>query len=138
MQPQDSSPAPRAGKGLPTVLPPSGMHIVKMFVVPLLIVSGLAGIAFLFAAWGGNSIILRPPQDFLADLRNGNEDVRKRAASDLAQVLLRDDVLASDPAFGLDLVGELPPAIAQADRDRAAPGAKVESTSLLASDNYLF
>ncbi len=137
MQSPAPAPAPSGGKGLPPVLPPSGTHIVKLFVVPLLIVGGLLLGAFLFLRLTGGSVV-RSPQSFLNDLRSGNEDVRKRAASDLAQVLLRDDQLASDPAFGLDLAGELPQAVRDADRDQAAPDARAGAASLRASDNYLF
>jgi hypothetical protein len=131
------SDAPHGAKGLPAVLPPSGTHIVKLFVVPLLIVGGLLLGAFLFLRLTGGSVV-RTPQSFLNDLRSGNDDVRKRAASDLAQVLLRDEQLASDPRFGLDLAGELPQAIAEADRDQAAPNGRGDGVSLQASENYLF
>jgi hypothetical protein len=43
----------------------------------------------------------------LRDLDNTNKEVRWRAASDLAQVLLRDDTLASDSAFALQLTQRL-------------------------------
>jgi hypothetical protein len=125
MQPQDSSPAPRAGKGLPTVLPPSGTHIVKMFVVPLLIVSGLLLGAYLFLQVTGGSVV-RSPQGFLADLRSGNPDVRWRAAQDLAQVLLRDERLASDPAFGLELTAELRKGLDETERLEKAIAEKLQ------------
>ncbi len=143
---QDPSSALPGGKGLPTVLPPTGGHIVKMFVVPLLIVGGLLLGSFLFLRLTGGSV-LRTPQDFLKDLRSGNDDVRKRAANDLAQLLARDDQLASDPAFGLDLADELPGAIAEADREQASPPEQQTATSftlidrdltLQLGDNYLF
>jgi hypothetical protein len=99
--------APSAnGKGLPTVLPPSGTHIVKLFIVPLLIVGGLLLGAFLFLKITGGSVV-RSPQSFLAELRSDNPDVRWRAAQDLAQVLTRDDRLASDALFGLELTADL-------------------------------
>src|SRR3712207_4375297 len=92
-------------KSLPPVQPPpSAAHIIKLFVVPLLIVLGVVGIAVL-VMWGlGGG---RTPSGFLADLRSTNPDVRWRAAQDLAQVLLRDDWLASEPGLGLDLAVEL-------------------------------
>jgi hypothetical protein len=122
------------------------MHIVKMFVVPLLIVGGLLLGAFAFLKLTGGSV-MRTPQSFLDELRSDNDEVRKRAASDLAELLLRDDRLASDPAFGLDLAGELPKAVAAADKDLTAPGEKGSPASLSlidrdltlqVSDNYLF
>ncbi len=136
MQSQVPSPPPN-GQGLPPVLPPSGKHIFKMFVVPLLIVGGVLLIAFLILRLSGGQVV-RSPQGFLAELRSGNPDVRARAAQDLAQVVLRDDQLASDPHFGLALAEEMPQAIADADRDQAAADGKTEAVSLQASDNYLF
>ena len=105
---QDPSSASLGGKGLPTVLPPSGSHIVKMFVVPLLIVGGLLLGSYVVIKLSGGAV-LRTPDSFLADLHSGNPDVRWRAAQDLAQVLLRDDQrqLASDPAFALALADDL-------------------------------
>jgi hypothetical protein len=104
---QSEAPSPSPGsKGLPPVLPPSGTHLVKLFIVPLLIVGGLLLGAFLFLKLTGGSVV-RSPESFLADLRSGNPDVRWRAAQDLAQVLTRDERLASDPAFGLELTDEL-------------------------------
>ena len=117
-------PPPPRRQGSTARSPPSGTHIVKLFVVPLLIVGGLLLGSFLFLRLTGGSVV-RTPQGFLADLRSGNDDVRKRAASDLAQLLLRDDQLASDPHFGLDLAGELPQAVADADRDQASTGRPV-------------
>ncbi len=106
---------PQGAPGLPTVQPPSGMHIVKLFVVPLLIVAGLLLGAFAFLKLTGGSVV-RTPQSFLADLRSDNPDVRWRAAQDLAQVLLRDERLASDPDFGLELTAELRQALDDADQ----------------------
>jgi hypothetical protein len=106
-----------------------------MFVVPLLIVGALVGLTLLLTKFFGGSVV-RTPEGFLRELRSGNEDVRKRAASDLAQVLLRDDQLASDPHFGLDLASDMPQSIA--DADQAARDGKEEGVSLQASDNYLF
>ena len=110
MQPQNPSPPPAGGKGLPAVLPPSGAHIVKLFIVPLLIVGGLLLAAYAFLLITGGSV-LRTPDSYLADLRSGNPDVRWRAAQDLAQVLPRNkpaaNELASNPTFGLELAVEL-------------------------------
>jgi hypothetical protein len=97
--------------GLPTVTPPSGGMFFRLFGVPALIVGGLVlllivgqpligkfGHYFLGRTWGSAS-----PEQFLRDLDNPNKEVRWRAANDLAQVLLRDDTLASDSAFALQL-----------------------------------
>jgi hypothetical protein len=59
----------------------------------------------LFVQWLVGSA--RSPADFLGKLDNPNPDVRWRGAEDLAQVLRRDDQLASDPRFGLDLTERL-------------------------------
>jgi hypothetical protein len=107
--------------GLPTVTPPSGKMILRLFLVPAFIVGGLvltlmvaqpllswASRHLLGRAWGDS----RTPEQFLRELDNSNEEVRWRAASDLAQVLLRDDRLASDGPFALQLADRLQKAIA--------------------------
>ncbi len=133
MQPPAPSSNHDAVKGLPPVTPPSASHIVKLFVVPLSIVLGLFAVAYLFLNVTGSSV-LKTPEAFLDKLRSNNPDVRKRAASDLAQVLLRDDRLASEPAFALDLAGELRKAIEQADEE-PTPG--TADSPLTGSENYL-
>jgi hypothetical protein len=93
-------------EGLPPVKPPSGKFIAQLFLVPLLIVLGILGLFFtmrsLFGLGGP-----RTAEQFLHNLDQTNADVRWRAAQDLAQVLLRDDKLASDPKFALDLADRL-------------------------------
>lgn len=101
--------------GLPTVTPPSGGMFFRLFGVPALIVGGLVLLLivghpligkfssyFLGRTWGSAS-----PEQFLRDLDENNAEVRWRAANDLAQVLLRDDNLASDSDFALQLVQRL-------------------------------
>ncbi len=85
-------------KGLPSVVPPSGKHIIQLFVVPGIIVA-VALLLLLGVDWlvGGS----RTPQDFLEKLNSANPDVRWRAANDLAQVLKRDEQLALDVDFAL-------------------------------------
>ncbi len=113
--PSDGSHLPQSNPGLPTVTPPSGSMFFRLFGVPALIVGGLVlllivgqpligkfGKHFLGRTWGGGS-----PEQFLRDLDNSNKEVRWRAANDLAQVLLRDDNLASDSAFALQLCQRL-------------------------------
>lgn len=110
--PPRSLPSP---PGLPTVTPPSGSMFFRLFGVPALIVGGLVLLLivgqpllgklsqyFLGRSWGSAS-----PEQFLRDLDNTNKEVRWRAANDLAQVLLRDDKLASDSDFALQLVQRL-------------------------------
>lgn len=123
MQPQGPSPAPHAGKGLPPVLPPSGTHIVKTFLVPLLIVGGLLGIwALVMWKFGGP----RTPESYLVELRSDNLDRRWRAADDLAQRLPGDDWLASNPAFTLELVADLHQALGETREADAALAKKLK------------
>jgi hypothetical protein len=113
--------------GLPPVLPPSGRHIVQMFVVPGVIVFGLVVLLLLFMGcggfWGLFFGLSHTPQEYVANLESSNPDVRWRAANDLAQVLKRDDTLASDPKLGLKLAELLNHAL---DENTASPGGKVE------------
>jgi hypothetical protein len=104
-----SAPAP----GLPPVVPPTGGFLAQLFLVPGLIVAG-AVLLLLGLSWlvGG----ARTPEQFLKNLDNPNPEVRWRAADDLAQVLLRDERLASDPRFALDIAARLKRAL-----DEAAP-----------------
>jgi hypothetical protein len=86
--------------GLPPVVPPSGRHIAQMFVVPALIVAVIVFL-WLCARWfiAGQS----EPSKMVADLSDGNAEVRWRAANELAQHLMRDESLASDPKLALEL-----------------------------------
>src|SRR5262249_7114435 len=109
--------------GLPPVTPPSGKYIFQLFVVPGLLV---AAIVVLFLALTGMArwLVGGPtnPEQFLKNLDNSNSEVRWRAAEDLAQVLLRDDNLASNPKFALDLCDRLRRAVEahrQAEKDVA-------------------
>jgi hypothetical protein len=105
MQPEAKAlPNHEPAKGLPPVAPPSGKHIVQLFIVPALIVAVALGILWVFERLVGGA---RTPEQFLRDLSNPNTEVRWRAASDLAQVLNRDQDLASNPTFALDLAGLL-------------------------------
>jgi hypothetical protein len=124
MYPEDSSPPDSASvKGLPPVTPPSGKFIAQLFLVPLVIVGCIAliffGIIWLFGDVLGGLGGPRTPEQFLDKLDRSNVDVRWRAAADLAQVLLRDDQLASNPRFALDLAERLHKAM-----DSAAAGEK--------------
>jgi len=138
---QPPSRAPRDdNRGLPPVEPPSAGHIVKLFVVPLVIVAFLVGLVWVARSWLG-SPVLRSQEAYLRDLRSDNWDVRWRAAQDLAQVLLRDDRLASDPAFGLELTGELRRALEENRRLEGEAGSeaggKASPKDLAANRNYI-
>src|SRR5258708_20570883 len=106
MHPQASPSGTLPPGGLPPVKPPLGQFIAQSFLVPLLIVVGIMGLFFtmrgLFGIGGAQTA-----QQFLNNLDQANADVRWRAALDLAQVLPRDDKLASDPKFALDLAERL-------------------------------
>ena len=78
---------------------------------------GKFGKYFLGRTWGSAS-----PEQFLRDLDNTNKEVRWRAANDLAQVLLRDDNLASNSAFALQLTQRL-----RRTLDSSAPFEKVHA-----------
>jgi hypothetical protein len=89
---------------------------LRLFLVPALIVGGLVAVLILVPPalnWvsrlitGKNWSESRSAEQFLRSLDDPNLDVRWQAASDLAQVLLRDDRLASDPEFALELAGRL-------------------------------
>jgi hypothetical protein len=113
MRSEAVSPSPAdPAKGLPPVVPPSGKFIAQLFLVPGLIVTGavlfLIGLSWLV---GGAT-----PERFLRRLDSSNPEERWRGAEDLAQVLLRDERLAADPGFALDLSDRLRRAL-----DAAAP-----------------
>src|SRR5260370_11133334 len=121
----NSVPAPDPLKGLPPVQATSGRHIVQLFLVPGLIVAGAVTILLGFSWLAGGS---RTPQQFLKNIDSANSDIRWRAASDLAQVLKRDEKLASDPAFAMRLAERLQKALDELDRLEREK-VKVESTS---------
>ena len=102
--------AATAVPGLPPVAPPSGTFILQLFLVPGLIV-GVVVCALLVARWIFGSP--HSPARFLKDLDDPNPEVRWRAAADLAQVLPRDEVLATDARFALDLADRLQSALAE-------------------------
>ncbi len=86
--------------GLPPVAPPSGKLMLQLFLVPGLIVAVLVAVALGWRWLFGGPV---SKTDFLDRLRNDNAEVRWRAAEQLAQVLLRDDALASDGDFARQL-----------------------------------
>src|SRR5262245_24114709 len=101
--------------GLPPVQPPSGQMILRLFLVPALIV-GVLVVLFLvgprLSSWVGGLVGRsggdnRSAEQFLRDLDSSNPEVRWRAASDLAQVLLRNDELAANVDFALELAERL-------------------------------
>jgi hypothetical protein len=114
---------PPVDEGLPPVEPPSAGLMVRLFLVPGLIVAGLV---LLFLAgpmlYRGVSGVLgftpaddRSAKEFLDLIDNDNQDIRYRAANDLAQVLLRKDELAADPIFALELAHRLEATLDKSD-----------------------
>jgi hypothetical protein len=104
---------------------------LRLFGVPALIVGGLVLVLIvaqpligratkflLGRAWGAS----RTPEQFLHEIDNTNAEVRWRAANDLAQVLLRDEALASDATFALQLAKRLRKAL-----DTSAPFEKAHA-----------
>ena len=86
--------------GLPPVAPPSGKLMLQLFLVPGLIVAILVGF-WLLGGWIFG--VSYSKESFLTRLKDPNAEVRWRAAENLAQVLLRDDALASDGEFAREL-----------------------------------
>jgi hypothetical protein len=100
MSESTEQPQPPPPPGFPPVVPPSGRYIAQLFIVPGLIVAGTVSV-LLFFSWMASST--RTPEGFLSGLRDPNPEIRWRTASDLAQVLVRDDTLASNAEFGASL-----------------------------------
>ncbi len=101
---QPSGSAVAARTGLPPVEPPSGKFIAQLFLVPGLIV--LVVVCLLL---GGHWLFGGPqsPEQFLKKLDDSNAEIRWRAAADLSQVLPRDDQMAANASFALDLTERL-------------------------------
>src|SRR5947209_7767626 len=102
----NGTPSPSADPGLPPVAPPSGRFIAQLFLVP-----GLITLVLVLIWLAGHYLVAekRSPKYFIDNLDSSNEDIRWRAASDLAQVLKRPESidLASDAGFALDLAERL-------------------------------
>src|SRR5262245_34863954 len=131
----DPAPTPPPPEpGLPPVVPPSGRQILQLFVVPALIVAVLVGLFLLgpvLSGWfrqftGGGLTDSRSSEQFLRDLDNSNAEVRYRAASDLAQVLLRKDELARDVELGLGLAKRLSETLEESAEAEKTYAAKVD------------
>jgi hypothetical protein len=111
-----------------------------LFLVPGLIVVVAVGILLGFSWLVGRS---RTPERFLQDLKSDNPEVRWRGASDLAQVLKRDPMLASNPRFALDMADLLEGAIRDDEQDgrrksvRSSPEGVPEPTPATRFIQYL-
>jgi hypothetical protein len=126
--------------GLPPVVAPSGRFIVKLFLVPGLIVAGAVLVLLGFTWLAGAK---RSPDAFLRDLDSSNPDIRWRTASDLAQVLQRDERLAANALFGLKLAELLKRSLdeyARAERNQVGESADTaarERKDRLAKRSYI-
>src|SRR4051794_32621875 len=97
------TPSPSADPGLPPVLPPSGKQMLQLFVVPALIIAVLVGLYLMGSKLSGWLNPGKSAEQFLRDLDSDNEEVRYRAASDLAQMLPRKEKRAEELARDVDL-----------------------------------
>src|SRR5262249_14159206 len=113
--------------GLPPVRPPSGGLLAQLFLVPGVIVVVVVGLVMFFT-W----MVSGPqrPEAFLHKLDEPNPEVRWRAASDLSQVLLRADRLASGTDFALPLAVRLDRARAESARAEKDFAGRVDSLPL--------
>jgi hypothetical protein len=118
-----SANGPATAPGLPAVEPPSGKHILQMFMVPGLIVGLIVAVLIGFTWMFGGP---RTPAEWLKKLKDPNPDVRWRAAADLAQVLLRDKELNSDANFGLELAALLNDTLQSSAEEEKALAARLE------------
>jgi hypothetical protein len=129
--------------GLPPVAPPTAAFLARLFLVPALIVAVLVGVAFLFhLSFGWLFGSPRTPEQFLAKLDDTNAEVRWRAAGDLSQVLLRDDRLASNADFALELVKRLKQAradskAAELEVAQKFPALSVEELDKMSDEQWL-
>lgn len=98
--------APANLNELPPLAPPSGRHIVQMFVAPALIVLLAVGALLLVSSFRG-MFGNRSIEAILRDLDDANPEVRWRAASDLAERLPRDPNLARNSTVALELTEKL-------------------------------
>lgn len=115
-----------AAPGLPPVVPPSGRFLAQLFLIPGLIVTG-AVLLLLGFSWLASGA--RSPERLLQNLRDANPDVKWRAAHDLTQVLLRDDQLAGNVSFSLDLTEQTRQLLEEnKDRERRAAEAASRGT----------
>lgn len=127
MQPENHVTTPPApGPGLPPVAPPTGSFIVRLFLVPGLIVT-LIVVLLIFVRWFLSSSA--SPEKFLKKLDDSNPEVRWRAASDLSQTLLRDEKLASNGTFALQLANRLQRTLASSNQAEAEFGKRLKTLS---------
>ena len=103
--------------GFPPVQPPTGRHIIQMFVAPGMIVACLIGLALLFTYGCGAP---RSADEFIKELDSPTDDVRWRAADDLAKTLPRSKELAANADFALAIADRLDRGLKRQDEDEKA------------------
>lgn len=103
--------------------------LFQFFLLPLLIVVASVGVFLFFGAIGGSQ---KSAKEFLADVRNGGENVQKQAAQQLATILHRERERVdakeiplekaefADPAFRRDLAAAFEEAFDGRSLDRQA------------------
>ncbi len=118
--------APPPTPGLPPVQPPSGRFIVQLFVVPGLIIAVVVLFVLGLSYWKKRE---REPNYFLNQLDSDNADIRWRGASDLSQILKRQEPAAlrwkADPKFALELAERLDLAFKRLVQEEASLGAEI-------------
>src|SRR5260370_4293110 len=134
-QPTASDPPPPLDAGLPPVEPPSGRFIVQLFVVPGLIVATVL-LVLMGLVYYWNSAL--SPEFFLRQLDSGNDDIRWRAASDLAQILKRPESGSqkwkADAVFALELAQRLRRSLDELARDENETADKVAGLTTAEQD----
>ena len=112
--------------GLPPVQPPSGRFIVQLFVVPGLIIGVVVLFVLALSYWKKRE---REPNYFLNQLDSDNADIRWRGASDLSQILKRQESATlrwkADPKFALDLAERLDLAFKRLVEEESRVGAEI-------------
>lgn len=119
----------RPDPGLPPVNPPSGRFIAQLFVVPGLIILAVVLVLMGLSYWNS----AHEPSYYLAQLDSDNADVRWRGASDLAQILKRNEPATqrwkADAKFALDLAERLDLAFKRLLAEEKAIGAQYAAST---------
>ncbi len=102
---------------LPPVEPPSAGFILQLFVIPAVIVAVLIVVVALFGKLAEGR---QDAMDYVRAIRSGNDNVRWRAAYDLASLIHNEPELAEDP----QLLGELTVLL---DQELAKPPAQAST-----------
>ena len=96
---------------LPPVEPPSAGFILQLFVVPAVIVAVLIVVVALFGKLAEGR---RDPTEYLRAIREDNENLRWRAAFELANLIQNEKSLATDPKLVAGVASLLEESLAKA------------------------